>query len=101
MPRPNEEKVLFAFTPGSDAPDGVATLVFMMPQSAWEYMHTGLGHDFDLTKLGIPIKVVIGRCKNRKDGLEKLSPWLANAKKVADATGVDIGFKDGPQKKDS
>lgn len=51
-----EERILFAVTE-LDAP---APLVVMgLPAGAWEYMQDGKTHTFDLTKIGIPVRIVL------------------------------------------
>jgi hypothetical protein len=66
------EQCIFAFKPAENQPDGVPVLVFLMPQAGWDYMRNGLGHDFDLTNVGIPLKVLIGRCETRESGIAML-----------------------------
>ena len=51
----SEEKVVFAVSPrgeGFDVLLGVAL-------AAWEYMKDGHTHTFDLTKLGLPIRILL------------------------------------------
>jgi hypothetical protein len=93
-----EEKVIFAFAPGGDSPDGVPTLTFIMPEEAWHYMRTGMGHEFDLTMVGIPLRVAIGRTKNHASGIKLLEQMnggpMAKAKNVMDA---DLSFGQKPK----
>jgi hypothetical protein len=39
-------------------PDGVPVLLVGVPAGAWEYMKDGKTHHFDLTRIGIPIKMM-------------------------------------------
>lgn len=92
-----DEKVIFAFTPGCDEPDGIPSLAFIMPEAAWTYMRNGLGHEFDLTNVGIPLRVVIGRTETHETGMKLLEQ--ANTMKAAeykDARYVDMHFGKKP-----
>lgn len=52
-----EEKVVFGIAP---ATDGSAPLVLLgVSAAAWEYMRDGKTHTFDLTSLGLPLKLVM------------------------------------------
>ena len=95
-----ESKVLFAMSPAHTQPDGVPVLVFVMPNKAWEYMKDGLGHDFDLTNVGIPLKILIGRCKDHADGMARLEQFNGGELKRSgfkDVRDVDVSFGDKPK----
>ncbi len=64
-----DEQCIFAL---SEPTNGVTTVLFLMPEGAWKYMQDGYGHEFDLTNVGLPVKVVIGRCKDHADGIKML-----------------------------
>jgi len=87
-----EQKVLFAFAPAESQPDGIPTLVFLMTQKARDYMINGLSHDFDLTKIGIPLKVIIGPCHDHASGLAQLEKANGGplARGFRDARGVSM-----------
>jgi hypothetical protein len=93
-----DEKVIFAFVPADAAPDGVPTLTFMMPEQSWHYMRKGLGHEFDLTNVGIPLRVLIGRTRNHATGIAELEKAnggaMRKAKRVFDA---DVHFGQKPK----
>jgi hypothetical protein len=67
-----DQKVVFAFVPADRSEDGIPTLMFMMPEEAWRYMSKGLGHEFDLTNAGIPLRVLIGRSRNHATAMAEL-----------------------------
>jgi hypothetical protein len=87
-----DQKTLFAFVPGKDTEDGIPFLVFMVPEAAWDYMEDGHAHDFDLTKVGIPLKVTIGRCRDHAHARQIIA--VANAEKAGfqDVTDADLSF---------
>jgi hypothetical protein len=82
-----ETKILFAFAPPDSQPDGVPVITLMMPQKAWEYMNGGMSHDFDLTNIGIPMKIIIGRCRDHAHGMAILEQANGGALKRS-------GYKD-------
>lgn len=99
MTHNRSEKMLFAFAPAHTNDSNVPVLTFLMPQAAWDYMHGGLCHEFDLTKLGIPIQVVIGRCRDHVDGLEILQTVNGGAlRKHKDVRDVDLKLGQKPTK---
>jgi hypothetical protein len=87
MPRP--EQVVFVYGDAAQTKDGVPVLTFLIPQAGWDYMVAGLGHEFDLTHLGVPIKVLIGRCNTREDGIAALR---AAGLDLKDVQAVDVRF---------
>jgi hypothetical protein len=103
MPTNQDKRVLFAFTPANQAPDKVPTLMFVMPEAAWDHIARGIlhgvSHDFDLTVLGIPLRVFISRCKTRKSGLEDLRKLGIIDAETKDVQSIDIGMdKDPPSR---
>lgn len=58
MARNIEEKIVFGFSPPAD-PTKPATLIIGVPNGAWEYMKDGKTHTLDLTKIGIPIQLLL------------------------------------------
>lgn len=53
-----EQKVVFGLSPDGQG-DGVPLLLLGIPQAAWDYMRDGKTHTFDLTKVGLPVKLVL------------------------------------------
>ncbi len=51
-----EEQVIF--TIGADH-DGVPMVVLAVPEKAWEYMKDGKTHNFDLTKAGLNLRIMV------------------------------------------
>ncbi|WP_287260120.1 hypothetical protein [Mesorhizobium sp.] len=54
---PRDEKLVFAVSPAGQG-DGVPILLVGVPNGAWEYMKDGKTHHFDLTKAGVPVKLL-------------------------------------------
>lgn len=85
-------KCLFAYTPAGNTESGVPMLLFLLPEAGWAYMANGLGHEFDLTNLGIPLQVVIARCVDHADGramLQKANVLTAATTDITD-TGINL-----------
>lgn len=52
----SEEKVIFAVAPRGECDCDV---LLGVSAAAWEYMKDGKTHTFDLTKLGLPIRIIM------------------------------------------
>jgi hypothetical protein len=50
-----EDKIVFALSPSDVGP----ILTLGIPQGAWDYMKDGKTHTFDLTSLGVPVKLML------------------------------------------
>ena len=87
---PRESKCLFALCHAEQSPSGVPVLMFLMPDAAWHYMQSGLCHEFDLTNVGVPIQVVIGRCKDHAHGKAMMAQSGAMTKDTIDTTEADL-----------
>jgi hypothetical protein len=89
-----ETKTLFAIVPASGATDGIPVLTFLIPTKGWDYMYGGMSHDFDLTNIGIPLKVIIGRCEDHADGMAMLGQANGgDMKKFKDIRDADVSFE--------
>ena len=58
-----EQKLVFAISPQGTG-DGVPMLLVGVPRDAWLYMKDGKTHHFDLSSIGIPIKLMMFGAKN-------------------------------------
>lgn len=92
-PQNRDQQVIFAFSRAEDNKDGVPTLVFLMPQAAWDYAVNGLGHDFDLRKVGIDLKVIIGRTETHETGMAMLKTSGALREDTQDMRETSVAFK--------
>lgn len=57
MSRNIEEKVVFGFSP--EGLDGVPLLLIGVPEGAWHYMQDGKTHHLDMTKIGLPVQLIL------------------------------------------
>lgn len=53
-----EDKIIFAVSHEGQG-DGVPLVILGVPTGAWEYMKDGKTHTFDLTKAGVPVKLML------------------------------------------
>ncbi len=51
-----DDKILFGISPPED---GIHTILLGVPEGAWDYMKDGLTHNFDLTSLGLPVRILM------------------------------------------
>jgi hypothetical protein len=61
------ERVVFAI--GEDRATRNQVVILGVPEAAWEYMKEGNTHTFDLTKLGLPIKIIMFGAKDREEAI--------------------------------
>lgn len=54
-----DKHIVFGVSPTSDGKGPVITLG--VTEKAWDYMRDGLTHTFDLSSIGIPIRIIIMR----------------------------------------
>lgn len=84
----DKQKVVFAL---GQNPNGAYQVVLLMPPEAWDYMATGLAHEFDLTKMGVPIQIIIGRCATQDEGKAMLGAIHASqGKPTKDVSHMDV-----------
>jgi excisionase family DNA binding protein len=53
-----EQKMVFAIAPEGQG-DGVPLLLLGIPAGAWDHMKEGKTHTFDLTVIGLPVKLML------------------------------------------
>jgi hypothetical protein len=58
-----EQKIVFANSPRGQG-DGVTLLLVGVPRDAWVYMKDGKTHHFDLTQVGMPVKMILFGARN-------------------------------------
>ena len=93
------EQVVFAIARGEN--DTVPTIFLGVSREAWVYMKEGRTHTFDLTRAGVPVKLVMFGAKDREEAKRILLTGAGNApgEQIVDATDQDWSVK--PQTKAS
>lgn len=73
-----EKRIVFAMSPPSRRP---VTLLIGMPKASQDYLMdgTGLSHDLDLTRAGLPIKLIIFGGKDHDDVKRQLDKAMSIA----------------------
>lgn len=71
-----EQKLVFAISPEGSG-DGVPMLLVGVPRDAWLYMKDGKTHHFDLSSIGIPIKLMMFGAKNHDAAMEVMQQAIA------------------------
>lgn len=64
-----EQRILFAAGAGDD---GIPVVILGIPAGAWEHIKDGKSNDFDLTKAGIPVKLVVFGGKDHSEIMKNL-----------------------------
>lgn len=83
------EQIVFAISPEGQG-DGVPVLLLGVPTAAWEYIRDGKTNTFDLTKVGVPIKLVIFGGADNAAVMKALNDAMA----IANAPYFDERHKD-------
>jgi hypothetical protein len=69
-PKPNkDQQIVFAV---GNFPDGVLSLLIGVPRDAWIYMRNGGTQQIDLTKAGIPVRIMMWGTKNHESAVREL-----------------------------
>lgn len=91
-PQRPEQKVVFGL---SNDPHGNICILLQVPPGGWEYMEDGTCHTFDMTKAGLPIKIMLAGCKSRADGVRVIETHNQSRGAASlHMTGTDFGIKD-------
>lgn len=86
-----EEKVLFCIS--QDHGDRTPVVMFAIPTAAWEYMKDGKTHTFDLSKAGLPLRIVLFGGKDQTALMKVLKEDLAKKGiMVDDRRGEDFSI---------
>lgn len=89
-----EEKVVFGISYEGQG-DGVPLIMMGIPAAAWDYMRDGKTHTFDLTKAGLPVKVILFGAKTHDDVVKVFGQINAAAgAPYIDARNQDFSIKD-------
>lgn len=85
------EKVLFGVGPSSDGLGPV--MIVGIPKDAWDYMSDGKTHQMDLTKIGLPIRLMLFGCKDHAEGMKFLEGQARDAgAPYRDQRRTDVSF---------
>lgn len=71
-----DDKIAFALSPAGQG-DGVPVLILGVPTGAWEYMKDGKTHTFDLSRVGLPIKLVLFGAENHDAAMKVLNQAMS------------------------
>ena len=70
-----DSKIVFAVSPEGTG-DGVPAIILGIPTDAWKYMKDGKTHTFDMTKVGLPVKLVLYGAKDHATAMEYINQWM-------------------------
>lgn len=88
-----EENIVFAVSPR----EGGADLILGISRAAWEYMRQGQTHTMDLTKLGLPIRLIVFGGADHAEIRAAIDAHNAHlGLETEDQTDRNFGIKEGP-----
>jgi hypothetical protein len=93
-----EDKIAFAIAEGHDN-DHIPIVVLGVSPGAWEYMKTGMAHDFDLTHIGIPVKIVVFGAPSKEEVMRLL--MQGRTADTVDASKYDFSIRPKRKRHDS
>jgi hypothetical protein len=73
----SESKMVFGVSPDGQG-DGVPVVLLGIPTGAWEYMRDGKTHSFDLTKIGVPIKILLYGAKDHSAAMKMVEGHMSD-----------------------
>lgn len=75
-------------------PDRIPVVVIGIPAGAWAYMADGKTHSFDLSRVGVPVKLMLFGTATRASAMDMITEANAmNGKNTIDATDQDFAMK--------
>jgi hypothetical protein len=88
------EQVVFAVSPLAD---GGLDILLGVSKDAWKYMQDGRCHTFDLTKLGLPIRILMFGCADHQKALDYIQAHNASVGvfETEDKRGEDFTIRGG------
>lgn len=87
-----EEKMLFAISP--DTEGGAPMLLIGIPRAAYEYIKDGKTSTFDLTKVGLPVKLVLYGAETHDAAKEMIKEYVSNrGQGLLDRSDEDFSVK--------
>ena len=72
-----ESKIVFGVAPEGNG-DGVTTVLLGIPAGAWEHMKDGKTHNFDLTKIGLPIRILLYGAENHTAAMKMVEGHISD-----------------------
>lgn len=87
-------KVVFGVSPptGEDEP---TTILFGISTAAWDFMKEGNTHTFDLTSLGLPIRILMYGKPTHEEALKVIHDYNKRlGVPMIDKSGEDFGIKE-------
>lgn len=87
------QQVVFAVGRGEG--DGAPTVILGVSREAWVYMKDGQTHTFDLTKAGVPVKIIMFGAKDRDEAKRLIMTGAGNKtnEPIIDAMDRDFAIK--------
>lgn len=86
-----EQKIVFAISPQGQG-DGMPLLLVGVPRDAWIHMKDGRTHHFDLSSIGVPIKMMLFGAKNHDEAMQVMNQAIA-ASGYLDERRTDFSIK--------
>lgn len=88
----SDKEVVFMISPEGQG-DGIPVLTIAIPKGAWEYMKDTKTNSVDLTKTGLPIKLLIFGCDDKAHALRIMEEWNAKAGRPTKYDDRDFGMQ--------
>lgn len=72
-----EEQVVFGIAPTSDGE--LPVIMLGIPEGAWKYMQDGKTHTFDLTRVGLPVRIMMFGAKDHSAVMKEIEDSMKAA----------------------
>lgn len=91
--QPVDEKVVFGVAPNATG-DGAPLVLLGIPALAWENLKGGKCSTFDLTRIGIPVKLMVYGAENHDAAMKVITDYnKAHSLATLDLRREDFGLK--------
>jgi hypothetical protein len=92
-----EQKIVFAIAPTGQGDGEGPVLLLGVPRGAWDYMKDSKTHTFDLTSLGLPIKLILYGAKDHREAMRAIEDHMKKQGiPYDDQRGADFAIKPKP-----
>jgi hypothetical protein len=89
----DEKRMVFAVAPPNPPHENSPMVLLGIPEGAWEYMKDGKTHTFDLTKVGIPIKIMLYGAKDQTEAMSFIHEQLTGVPVIDERETTDFSIQ--------
>jgi hypothetical protein len=89
----DEKKMVFAVAPPNPPHEDAPIVLLGIPAGAWEHMKDGKTHSFDLTKVGVPVKLMLYGAKDHTEAMSFIKAQLSGVPIIDERESTDFSIQ--------